>query len=368
MTNEKKIFTAIAISLLMVSCSSEIKNENHEGHNNRHSNMLILTEKDRLLADIKCVRALVKNISEMTTMVGKTVIDERGVNVITARVKGRLDKLFIKSAGEYVKYGQVLYSIYSEELLADENDYIQAIEQLKSAVAQKEIAKQLMDAARKKLKLWTLTEMQIKEIEKSKNGSPLMKFYSPYSGYVIELSVRDGEYVEMGSSILKMADLSKLWIETEVYSDEVKYLNQAPSFLVEFEAYPNEIYKGEIVFDNPSLEDDQKVELIRVQVNNTNNQLKPGMMAYLYLKRNEKKALVIPKSALLLESKISVWVEDSDGMFEQRMVITGIENKKEVEIISGIKPGEKVVVSGAYFLKSESVIRQGGGDMGGMKM
>ena len=81
-----------------------------------------------------------------------------------------------------------------------------------------------------------------------------------------------------------------------------------------------------------------------------------------------KKALVIPKSALLLESTISVWVEDKDGMFESRMVTIGIENKKEVEILSGIKPGEMVVVSGAYFLKSESVIRKGGGDMGGMKM
>ncbi|MBY0427112.1 MAG: efflux RND transporter periplasmic adaptor subunit, partial [Cytophagales bacterium] len=110
------------------------------------------------------------------------------------------------------------------------------------------------------------------------------------------------------------------------------------------------------------------VNLVRVQVHNKDNKLKPGMMAYLYLKRNGKKALVIPKSALLMESTISVWVENKDGMFEQRMVTLGIENKKEVEILSGIDPGEKVVISGAFFLKSESVVRKGGGDMGGMKM
>ncbi|MFY9308288.1 MAG: efflux RND transporter periplasmic adaptor subunit [Bacteroidia bacterium] len=364
----KNIFMVIAIPLLVVSCSPENKKENHTGHNDKHSKMLTLSDKDRLLANIKSDSAMVKNISEITTLVGKTAIDEQKVEVITARGKGRLDELFIKNPGEYVTKGQAIYSIYSEELLADENDYLRAIEQSTTAIAQKEIATQLLEAARKKLLLWTLTEPQIKEIENSKKATPLMKFYSPSAGYVIELAVREGEYVDVGSPILKIADLSTLWIETQVYSDEVKYLDQNPTLLVEFETYPNEIFKGEIVFDNPSIEEDQKVNLIRVQVNNSNNKLKPGMMAYLYLKRNEKKTLVIPKSALLFESTTSVWVEDSDGMFEQRMVRTGIENKKEVEILSGIKPGEKVVVSGAYFLKSESVIRQGGGDMGGMKM
>lgn len=364
----KKIFTVIVIPLLMVSCSPEVKKENHEEHNNQHSDMLILTQKDRLLANIKSDIAVVKNISEMTTLVGKTSIDERNIEVITARVNGRLDKLFVKNSGEHVVKGQAIYSIYSEELLADESDYLQAIEQNNNAVAQKEIAKQLLDASRKKLLLWTLTDVQIKEIEMSKKANSLMTFYSPYSGYLIELTVREGEYVDAGSLILKIADLSSLWIEMQVYSDEIKYLEQNPSLLIEFESYPNEMYEGQIVFDNPSLEEDQKVNLIRVQVNNSTNKLKPGMMAYLYLKRNEKTALVVPKSALLYESTTSVWVEDKDGMFEQRMVITGIENKKEVEILSGIKPGEKVVVSGAYFLKSESVIRQGGGDMGGMKM
>lgn len=369
MTSINKIASIVIVTGFMISCSQKKQKESHEGHDNIHSSMLVLSEKDRLLANVKSEVAAVKNIAEMTTLVGKTTIDEKKVEMITSRLQGRLDELFVRNPGEYIAEGQAIYSIYSEELLADENDYLHSIEQYNNAIAQKEIAKQLVEAARKKLLLWTLSESQIKELENSKKASPLMKFYSPYSGYLLELPVREGEYVDVGSPIVKIADLSVLWIETQVYSDEVKYLNQNPSLLVEFEAFPNEMYKGEIVFDNPSLEEDQKVNLIRVQVNNNNNnKLKPGMMAYLYLKRNEKKALVIPKSALLYESATSVWIEDTDGMFEQRMVITGIENKKEVEILSGIKAGEKVVVSGAYFLKSESVIRQGGGDMGGMKM
>lgn len=362
------IFLVTAIIMLVISCSSEKKKEIQEEPTGKHSNMLSISDKDRLLANIKSESALVKTISEMTTLIGKTAIDEQKVEVIASRVKGRVDELFVVNPGEYVVRGQTIYSIYSEELLADQNDYLRAIEQYNKAISQKEIAKQILEAARKKLLLWTITESQLKEIEISKKATPLMKFYSPNNGIVLELPVREGEYVEIGTPILKIADLSSLWVETQLYTDEIKYLEQNPSLLIEFENYPNEMFEGVIVFDNPSLEEDQKVNLIKVQVNNINNKLKPGMMAYLYLKRNEKKALVIPKSALLLESTTSVWVEDIDGMFEQRMVKTGIENKKEVEILSGIKPGEKVVVSGAYYLKSESVIRKGGGDMGGMKM
>lgn len=364
----KKTIFALAISLLIVSCSSEMKKENQEVNNDKHSSMLVLSAQDRLLANIKSDSALIKTISEMTILVGKTKIDERKVEVITARVKGRVEELFINKQGEYIAKGQAVYSLYSEELLADENDYLNTIKQYNSVIAQKEIAKQLMDAAKKKLLSWTLTEAQINEIENSKKASSLMKFYSPYTGYLIEFPVREGEYVDAGTTILKIADLSTLWIESQIYGEEVKYLGQNPSLLVEFETYPNEIYEGQIVFDNPSLEEEQKVNLVRVQVNNSYNKLKPGMMAYLYLKRNEKIALVVPKSAVLYESATSVWIEDNDGMFEQRMVTTGIENKKEVEVLSGLKPGEKVVISGAYFLKSESIIRKGGDDMGGMKM
>ncbi len=366
--------TTIATTVLFLaiaglfSCKTKMKTEHDAGHGGEHESMLTLSEQDKLLAGIRSDSAVVKTISEVTTLVGKTAFDERQVNVLTSRLKGRLDKLYVRNPGEFVKKGQPVYAIYSEELLADENDYLLALDQLDQAVAQKEIARQLLDAARKKLALWTLSKKQIAAIETSRTASPLMEFYSQYSGYLVELNVREGEYVDIGTPVLKTAGLQTLWVETQVYSDEVKYLRQSPSLSVEFEAYPGELFGGEIVFDNPMLEENQKVNLVRLKVDNREGRLRPGMMAYVYLRRNEKKTLVIPKAALLLESVTSVWVEMPDGMYEQRMVTTGIENKREVEITSGLRAGEKVVVSGAYFLKSESVVRQGGGSMGGMKM
>lgn len=356
------------ILMLLFSCKPEMKTKHNEEHGTKHEGMLVLSEKDRMLAGIKSDNAAVKAISEVTTLVGKTAFDERLVNILTTRVKGRLDELFVRNPGEFIRKGQLVYAIYSEELLVDENEYLLALAQFEQAATQKEIARQLRDAARKKLSLWTLTKEQIDNLETSRTASPLVKFYSPYSGYLVELNVREGEYVDIGTPILKTAGLQTLWVETQVYSDEVKYLRQNPSISIEFEAYPGRLFSGEIVFDNPMLEENQKVNLVRLKVDNRDSKLRPGMMAYVYLRRNQKTTLVIPKSALLLESVTSVWVENPDGMYEQRMVTTGIENKREVEITSGLRAGEKVVVSGAYFLKSENTVKQGGGSMGGMKM
>ncbi|MBY0425645.1 MAG: efflux RND transporter periplasmic adaptor subunit, partial [Cytophagales bacterium] len=234
-----KLFWVMLIHGLIISCSPEKKKEIQKEHTDRHSDMLVISDQDRLLANITTSSAEVKNISEMTILVGKTAIDEQKVEVITSRVRGRVDVLYVKNPGEYIQKGQAIYGIYSEELLADENDFLLAIDQYKNAISQKEIALQLLEAARKKLLLWTLTEGQIKALENSKKATPLIKFYAPYSGYAIELPVREGEYVEVGAPILKLADFSSLWIETQVYSDEIHFLKQNPSLQIEFEAYPN---------------------------------------------------------------------------------------------------------------------------------
>ena len=115
---------------------------------------------------------------------------------------------------------------------------------------------------------------------------------------------------------------------------------------------------------------DQKISLVRFLINNNQHSLKPGMMAYVNIKRNEKKTLVIPKSSLLVGNMTMVWIKTGDGIYENRMIETGIQNKKEVEAISGLKEGELIVTSGAYLINSALVLKKGSGmgDMAGMKM
>lgn len=359
----------ITLLILALSASCEKKQEQaHEGHGEEHEAMLSLAEQERIVANIQIDTAQVKTIFEETTLIGTAAVDERNINLVSSRVKGRIDKLFVRNPGTFVKTRDPLYSIYSEELLSYENEYLLAIDENRKATTQKEITQRMVDASRRRLELWTLTEKQINELEKTKSISPLITFYSNRSGYLSDLLVREGEYVEIGSPMFRLADLSSLWIEAQLYSSEINYLRQSPTLEVEFEAFPGERIKGEIVYDNPRLEDNTKINLVRIKVDNQKGNYKPGLMAYVYLKRNRKETLVIPKSALLLENNVIVWVETSDGMFEQHMVDIGIQNKREVEILSGLSPGDKIVTRGGFPLNSAWKVKQGGGAMSGMKM
>jgi len=361
------IYITLLILALSASCRQKPE-QSHEGHGDAHDAMLSLTDQERVVANIHIDTAQIKTIFEETTLIGTAAVDERNINLVSSRVKGRIDKLFVRNPGAYVKTGDPLYSIYSEELLSYENEYLLAINENKKATTQKEITQRMVEAARRRLELWTLTEKQINELEKTKSISPLITFYSNRSGYLSELLVREGEYVEIGSPMFRLADLSSLWIEAQLYSSEINYLKQSPTLEVEFEAFPGDRIKGEIVYDNPRLEDNTKINLVRIKVDNQKGNYKPGLMAYVYLKRNRKETLVIPKSALLLENNVIVWVETSDGMFEQHMVDIGIQNKREVEILSGLSPGDKIVTRGGFLLNSTWKVKQGGGAMSGMKM
>jgi membrane fusion protein, copper/silver efflux system len=363
----KKGFIYLLLIILTAACDKKSQLE-HRSHDGASDAMLTLSDQDRMVINLRIDTAVIKTMYEETTLIGTAAVDERTINVISSRVKGRVDKLFVRNPGTYVKNGDPLYSIYSEELLSYQNEYLLAIDQNNIATTQKAFTRQMVEAARRRLELWTLSERQINELENSKNISALITFYSNRSGYLTELLVREGEYTEIGSPMLRLANLNTLWIESQLYSTEINYLKQMPELEVEFEAFPGERTTGEIVYDNPRLEDNTKINLVRIKVNNPRGNYKPGMMAYVFLKRNKRQTLTIAKSALLMENNIIVWTETPDGMFEQRMVDIGIQNKREVEILSGLSPGDRVVTRGAFLLNSAWKVKQGGGAMEGMKM
>jgi len=154
-----------------------------------------------------------------------------------------------------------------------------------------------------------------------------------------------------------------------VYTNEIKYFNEKTEASISIEAFPQKTFKAKMVFENPAMEENSKINLVRFRIENNDNMIKPGMMARVTINHHPKQTLVIPKRALLIGRMTMVWIEVMPGMFESRTVETGIENKQFVEIISGLKEGERVVTSGAYLLNSEFILKQGANaSMGGMKM
>lgn len=321
--------------------------------------MVMLGNEKRALAHIMTDTVKFTAMNAQTTLVGTVSANENNVATIAARVKGRIDQLFIRQQGERIVNGQALYSIYSEELLADQNDYLSTVRQLKKFPGQTATIKKMIDGGREKLLLWGMTELQIKKLETTRQASAQLTYYSAYRGFVSKLMINEGEYTEIGKPLFQITDLQSVWIETQVYSNEMQYLHANSEAAITIEGLPQKTFKGRIVFYNPALEENSKINLVRFMVENDHAMIKPGMMARVTIDHHQKQALAIPKGALLIGRMKMVWIEVEPGMFESRTVETGIENKKLVEILSGLKEGELIVTSGAYLLNSEFILKQG---------
>lgn len=395
---QKIIFLSIAILFALAGCKS--KNENHAGHdtgtyytcpmhptvksnspgscpvcnmslikvekqNNEHAqqegNFITIEKQQQQLAGIKTDTVKFQTIIPASTILGTVAIDEEQVTTISSRVKGRIDKLYIKTSGEYIRKGNPVYAIYSEQLFADEKEFLALSEKRTNNTTENELLDDMLSASKNKLLLWGLSEKQIAELEKSKSASQQIIFYAQTEGYVTEILVKEGAYVEAGTLLFKLTELNQVWIDAQVYSNEIEKISGSSSFQIFSETYPDEIYEGRLVFSNPSVEDGRKVQLLRLKVDNSKNKLIPGMMVYVSPKQNSKPVLAVPKSAVLLEKMKTVWVLAHDNTFEQRMVETGIENKFWIEILSGLKEGETVVTEGASLISSEFILKSGAG-------
>ena len=341
---------------------SLIKVEKKENqHADMQGNFIIIDKYQQELAGIKTDTARVINISSATSIIGTVAIDEEQVKTISSRAKGRIDKLFIKTTGVYLKIGNPIYSIYSEQLQSEEKEYLSLLEKSKTTSGISKLTIDFLSAAKNKLLLWGLTEKQISELEAKGKASPLITFYSPEAGYVTEVNITEGMYVEEGSSLLKITSLNQVWVEAQVYSNEISGITQNKNFQIFSESNPQEVYTGTLVYNNPQVEGGKRIHILKIRINESGGKLIPGTLVSVIPEKSFDNLLAIPKSAVLLEKMKTVWVLAHDNTFEQRMVETGAENKYWIEITSGLKQGEVVVTDGAYLISSEFILKSGAG-------
>jgi len=332
-----------------------------DGHAGGSGNFITIDKRPQELAGIETDTVRSRNISSAATIIGTVAIDEEQVKTISSRAKGRIDKLFVKSTGTYLKSGSPLYSIYSEQLQADEKEYLSLLAKAKTANAASKLASDLLNASRNKLLLWGMSEKQIAELEKSGNANPLITFFSSEAGYVTEVSVTEGMYVEEGSTLLRITSLDQVWVEAQLYSNESSAIAERRTFQVFSESNPQKAYKGTLAYNNPTIEDGKRVQLLKIRVNNSGGRLIPGTLVSVIPERASNGLLAVPRSAVLLEKMKTVWVVAHDNTFEQRMVTTGAENNYWIEILSGLKEGEIIVTEGAYLINSEFILKSGAG-------
>jgi Cu(I)/Ag(I) efflux system membrane fusion protein len=335
----------------------------------KKENEVKLSEEQIRLANIQTDMVRLQALGEEITLAATLRENQNGINTVTARLAGRLDRLFVRNAGEYVRVGQAVFELYSEDLAAAQQDYLLALKS-KSRYGSTDLDfARIAEAAHNKLLLWGMTEAQLQEIEQSGIPKNTVTFYSRYSGYVMEAPPAEGSYVAEGSAVLKLADLRTLWAEAQLYVSDLPFLAQTREASVTLPYYPGRILSGKVSFVNPNLEAASKIVLTRVEISNPSGEYQPGMQAWITLKGKTRRAIAVPTNALIQDSRgVTLWIKNVTGGFEGRMVRIGIANEDYTEIVEGLQVGETVVVSGAYLLQSELVFKKGADPMAGHKM
>ncbi|HEV3251737.1 MAG TPA: efflux RND transporter periplasmic adaptor subunit [Puia sp.] len=307
-----------------------------------------------------------RTIGNEVTLNATLNFDQLKTNAMSAKVGGRIQILYFKNIGDYVPKGAKLYELSSEELNNAKQEYLLALEKQKTLDNSIIDFDQLIQGAKNKLLLWGMSGSQIEELAINQKASPLTSFYNNSAGVITSLEVGEGGYVTEGTTIVRLADLSTLWAEAQVYSSQLSTIDRNGQATVQFPGIPEAI-KGKIEFLNPEINPDTRINLIRVVVPNANHQLKPGMPAYVTIKNQEFNTLSLPADAVIRESRgASVWIETGINKFKYKMVEVGLESNDRIEIKSGLKAGDIIVISGAYLLNSEYIFKQGANPMEGM--
>jgi len=333
------------------------------------SNEISLSKQQIQLGNITTQTIATTQSSSQQNYNGVLAINQESVNAISARAMGRIEKLYFKTIGDYVAKNQPIYELYSEDIAVAKQDYITAFKQLSMPGDFGKNARTMFVAAKQKLSFFGLSNSQIESIKSDKQVSPNTIFYSNKSGTITEIIATEGSYVMEGASVIKLADLNSLWLETQVNVNYAKSIKVGQNAHVSFTDFGAKTSNAKVVFINPEINPDTRLLLIRIEIPNQNLQLKPGMQAIAKLTQSTLKGVFLPIDAIIREEKASyIWVEKRAGIFESLMVETGIEINGMIEIISQIDSDKKVVITGAYAINSEYKFRKGNDPMEGMEM
>jgi Cu(I)/Ag(I) efflux system membrane fusion protein len=391
---------------------------------------LTLSTNARKLAEIEVSSVERKFVINEIRMVGKIDFDETRLSYITAWIPGRIDRLFVNYTGITVKKGDHLVELYSPELLSTQQELFESLKNLEAAEyssipEMKEISRQQLNSVRERLRLWGLSESQVSKIEKSGKPSEHITIYSPVSGVVVNKNALEGTYVNTGTQIYTIADLSKVWVKMDAYESDLPWLRYGQEVQFRTETYPGEVFKGKIAFIDPVLDPKTRTAKIRVNLENPDGKLKPQMfvravvqskignegqvmdselsgkwispmhpevvknhpgkcdvcgmplvraeeLGYMSVAEIKTGApLVIPASAPLItgtRAVVYVAVKGKEGTYEGREIELGARANNYYIVKAGLSEGEKVVVKGNFKIDSAiqieakaSMMNPGGG-------
>ena len=323
--------------------------------------VLALSEQQIMLGNIRVDTIKAGRLGDRMVLTATLNFDQMKAVSVSSRVMGRIEKLYVRNLGDYVRKGMPLFDIYSEELNNAKQEYLLALDKQKTFGESSVVPMdELVRSARNKLLLWGMEESQIKTLEQAGKAGSTTTYFSKEQGYVTSLDIREGDYVMEGGTVVRLADLNTLWAEAQVYTSQLADLDRLSTATVELPDLDGKQIQGKISFVNPEINPETRINLIRVSIPNQGLQLKPGMPAYVILKSPARRMLSLPIDAVIRDGQgAKVWIQSASRQFRPVEVKTGQETDDRIEIVSGLREGDIVVVTGAYLLHSEWVFRKG---------
>jgi Cu(I)/Ag(I) efflux system membrane fusion protein len=324
------------------------------------SGAVVIPAVMRQLIGVRSAPAGVAVLGQEIRAVGTVGYDERGFTQVTLKTSGWVREVFVDSIGRSVRKGDPLFTLYSPDLLATQDEYLLAVKtqgQLAtSPLAEvKANAASLVASTRERLRLWDVTALQMATLERRGQAEPVLTVYAPSSGIVLKREAVPGKYVEPGTTLYEVADLSTVWISADIYEFEVAAvtLNQPAS--VTFAAYPGETFRGTVSYVYPTLNAEARTVRVRVDLPNAGLRLKPGMFGTVTLQTDAARTLVVPKEAVLDTGlRQLVFLDRGEGTYAPYPVKLGRRSQDDVEVLEGLKEGDRIVTSANFLLDAES--------------
>jgi Cu(I)/Ag(I) efflux system membrane fusion protein len=346
--------------------------EGSGGADEEAPNRVTLTKRAKALARITTeeVRRAASEAVELR-LLGRVEYDERRVRTVTSWTTGRIDRLQVAVTGQRIGRGQVIATLYSPEIYSAQQDLIQAAKQVKrlsnGTPTALRAAEAALESTRQRLRLLGVPDNELTKMERAERPFQHVPIRANAGGTVIERLVDEGAYVNPGTGIYRVADLSNVWVQLDAYERDLAMVSRGQKVALSISAFPEETFEGTVAFIDPVLDRRTRTSQVRVEVSNRDRRLQPGMFAEALIEGGNGeqglKQLVIPESAPLFTGRRSVvYVEVPDSKrptYEAREVRLGHKTGDVYPVIVGLQEGERVVVNGAFTLDADLQIRGG---------
>ncbi|GJL77348.1 MAG: hypothetical protein NPINA01_03370 [Nitrospinaceae bacterium] len=288
-----------------------------------------------------------KKLVKTLRTVGRVEYDERRLGEVNLKVEGWIERLYADYTGKYVQKGEPLFKLYSPELLNAQEEYLLTTSGRTSS--------SLKSSAKTKLLLWDISQSQIDQLEKSKKPKTLLDILSPTSGYIISKSIIEGGHVKPGQTLLQIADIEKVWILGDIYENELPFIKLGQKVTITSQSFAGRYYSGTIAYIYPNLNLKTRSVKVRIEMENSDETLKPGMFTNIQIEVDKGTHLAVPESAVLHSGiRNIVFVSQGKGIFSPNEVATGSLVNGYYPVINGLTKGDVVVSSANFFLDSES--------------